>query len=309
MKLFITGISGLLGLNFALQASKEFEVSGAYLNHPVYLAGVEPLLLDLTSFASTEEVLHGIQPDIIVNTAALTDVDGCEENPDTAYQLNVDIARNVATVANDLGSRLVHISTDQLFDGTKSWCTEEDTPAPINTYGRTKWLAEGEVIGACPQALIIRTNFFGWGTSRKSSFSDWILRGLEQQRPLGMFTDVFFTPILMNHLVDMAISMATSEAHGIFHVTGSERISKHDFALKLVEAFGYSTELIQPTSVEQFPFKAPRPKEMTLNCEKAENSLKLPMPTVDAGLEKLRSLQREGWHQTLAEATLPVTSA
>ena len=305
MKLFIAGISGLLGLNFARHASQRFEVSGCYLNHPVSLARVQAISLDLTRAEDVRQALRSIRPDIIVNAAAMTDVDGCEVDPATAHQLNVSAARELAVIANSMDAKLAHISSDQLFDGAKSWCTEDDSPAPLNTYGKTKWLAENEVMDACPKALIIRTNFFGWGTTKRASFSDWIIRSLEQQHPLAMFTDVYFTPILMNHLVDLAISMSTSEAHGIFHVTGGERVSKHDFAVKLAETFTFDTDLIHPASVDDFPFKARRPKEMSLSCKKAETLLKLSMPNVDVGLEKLKDLQREGWHRVLAEATLP----
>jgi dTDP-4-dehydrorhamnose reductase len=299
LKLFITGVSGLLGLNFALQCQKQYTVSGAYFNHPVSIPGVKTLRLDLTSQAATEKAAQDIRPDIIVHTAALADVDECEANPDLAHRLNVVAARNVATVANTMGLRLVHISTDQLFNGERLWKAETDAPAPINRYGSTKWLAEKQVLETCPQALVIRTNFFGWGTAYKRSFSDWILRGLEEQRELTLFSDVYFTPILINQLIDVITSLVRSGATGVFHVAGGERLSKYTFARRLAETFNYPSDLIRPISVDEFSFKAQRPKEMSLACGKAELHLRTRMPLLQDGLDSLHRLWTQKWPQAL----------
>lgn len=112
MRLFVTGISGLLGLNFALQARERFEVSGSYYPHPVALSGVESIKLDLTSGQSDEGVLPTIRPDVIVHTTGLTNVEGCEADPAQAFQLNVGAAERAARIAKASGARLVHISSD-----------------------------------------------------------------------------------------------------------------------------------------------------------------------------------------------------
>ncbi len=302
MRLFITGISGLLGLNLAWQGRERFEVGGAFFGHPVSMAGIEPVQLDITLLEAAEEALARFAPDVIVHTAALTNVDECETDGLRAHLLNVTAAHNVAVIAANLGAGLVHISTDQLFDGTKPWTTETDTPAPTNNYGRTKWLAEQAVLGACPNALIVRTNFYGWGTSVRRSFSDWIIENLESRTELTMFSDVYFTPILINQLVDTIIKLIGRQASGLFHVAGSERVTKHDFALRLAEAFGYPSDRIRPISVDGFSFKARRPKEMSLNSGKAEGFLQIRMPTVVEGLERLRSLRGSGWPQELQNA-------
>lgn len=299
LKLFITGISGLLGLNFALQCQKQFTVSGAYFKHPVSIPGVNTIRLDLTSPAAVERAVGDIQPDIIVHTAALTDVDECEANSDLAHRLNVAAARNVAAAASTFGLRLVHISTDQLFNGGKLWKAEADTPTPINRYGSTKLLAEKEVLETCPQALVIRTNFFGWGTAYKRSFSDWILRGLEEGRELTLFSDVFFTPILVNQLVDVITRLERSGAYGIFHVAGGERLSKYTFARRLAETFDHPADLIRSISLDKFTLKAKRPKEMSLACGKAELRLRIRMPLIQDGLQSLQRLRNQGWPQAL----------
>lgn len=302
MKLFVTGISGRLGLNLALQTRERFQVSGCYYTHPIVLDGIRPLKLDVTSFGALEQALRQIRPDVIVHTAGLTNVEGCEANPMLAYRLHVEATQHVAKIANALGAQLVHISTDHLFDGTSPWKTEADSPVPLNTYAKTKWQAEQVVLQVCPDALIIRTNFFGWGTSVRMSFSDWILRALAQQRELTMFSDVFFTPILINDLVDVMIELIVRGATGIFHVAGSERLTKYDFALRMAEVFGSPKNRIRAISVEDFPFKARRPKDMSLSSRKVESCLQVRMPTPEEGLERLKRLHEEGWPRALEKA-------
>ena len=302
MNLFITGISGLLGLNLALQYRHRFQVSGCYHNSPVDLDGVQALPLDIRQAHDTEKAIRAARPDVIIHTAGLTNVEGCEADPESALQLNAEAAGRVAKIAASLDARLVHISTDHLFDGTSSWKTEADAPAPLNAYARTKWLAEQAVMEACPHALMVRTNFYGWGTSVRASFSDWILQGLEQGRELTMFSDVFYTPILMNHLGEVIYDLLGRGAEGLFHVVGRERLSKYDFGLKVARAFGYPETLVSPISVEQFPFTAQRPKDMSLSSAKVEDFLQCHMPTVDDDLEEMLKLRRLNWPEDLERA-------
>ncbi len=301
MKLFIIGISGRLGLNIALQLREQFQVGGSYLSHPVVTDGVQSFKLDATNAYELELALTEIRPDIVLNAIGITNVDSCEADPTLAYKINVETAQNCGKIAAALGSRLIHISTDHLFDGLTPWRTEADQPTPLNVYAKTKWQAEQVVLQTCPKALIIRTNFFGWGTSIRPSFSDWIWQGLVEQRELTMFSDAFFTPILMNDLVEVIVKLLQIEATGVFHV-GGERLSKYAFALQLAEVFGYSTENIYPVSIEGFPFKAQRPKDMSLSGKKTEKLLQISMPTAKAGLERLKDLYAQGWSQTLESA-------
>jgi dTDP-4-dehydrorhamnose reductase len=299
VKLFITGISGLLGLNVAHLARDRFQVSGCYSSSPVDIEGVESLELDIIDFTSTRSALRARKPDVILHTAAWTNVDGCQTDPDRAELINAGASRNLAAIASNLGARFVQVSTDQLFDGESPWKTEGDIPAPINVYGETKWRAEQQVANVCPSALILRTNFFGWGTSKRASFSDWILNSLKLGRELTMFNDVFFTPILINQLADVIFKLIEREASGLFHVAGAERISKFDFAMRLSEVFGYSSEHIRPGGLTSVPLEACRPLDMSLGSGKVEHYLKVRMPVVAEGLERLKSLHEAGWPETL----------
>lgn len=301
MKAFVTGISGLLGLNFAMSLRDRFKVAGAFYSHPVVLEGVHAFKVDLTSPDAVMACIHNQRPDVVVHTAGLTNVEECEARPAQAHVLNVEVAGHVAATANALRSKLVHISTDHVFDGQVPWKSEGDIPMPLNTYARTKLEAEGVVLQACPDALIIRTNFFGWGTPVRVSFSDWILRALAQEDELRMFSDVYFTPILINDLIDVVVQLAQRGASGIFHVAGGERLTKHAFALKLAEVFGHPRDTIRAINVKDFPFRARRPGDMSLSSKKTEQYLGFQMPVVKDGLNRLRRLEEAGYRETVRQ--------
>lgn len=302
MKIFITGMSGLLGLNFARMAVDRFEVSGNYYSHPIAIDAVQAFQLDITSSEDVANTLSQIRPEVVIHTAGLTNVEKCEADPELAGLLHVEATANVASAAASVGSKFVHISTDHLFSGKDAWATETDEPAPLNAYAATKLRAERVAQSICPSALIIRTNFFGWGTSVRTSFSDWILRGLKQKDELTMFTDAYFTPILINDLVELIIQLFQAKETGIYHVAGRDRMSKYDYAIEMARVFGLPADNIRKTSLNDFQFKAQRPTDMSLSSEKMEKCLGVKMPTVVEGLEKLKRLGETGWAQSLEQA-------
>jgi dTDP-4-dehydrorhamnose reductase len=302
MKVFITGVSGLLGLNVAWQLRDRFEIHGCYNSHPLLAPGIRAVRCDLAQSDAVGALLMSVRPGVIINAAGLTSVDRCESDPDLARRLNVEAATLLARIATTIGSRLIHVSTDHLFDGVAARRSESDVVSPLNVYARTKWQAELRVLEACPTALVVRTNFFGWGTSRRESFSDWVLNGLEQARRLPMFDDVFFTPILVNDLIDRFVSLFDRGASGVLHVGGADRLSKFQFGVRLARTFGYPETGIVPVPIDAMKLGAPRPRDMSLDSRQAELLLGSPMPTLDDGFARLQRLSREQWPQALERA-------
>lgn len=305
MRLFITGVSGLLGLNMALQLRDRADVSGCYLNNPVRIDGVETTRLDLTEADRTEETLRSVDPDLIVHAAGLTSVDACERDPERAHLLNTEVSRYVAEVAAKIDAKLVHISTDHLTDGASRFQHEDDEPEPLNAYARSKLEAEQLVQEVAPDALVVRTNFYGWGPPHRASFSDWILDGLQEGTTLTMFEDVYFSPILVNDLIDAMMDLVDLDASGVYNVAGSERISKHDFALQIADVFGLDPGPIKPVTLEEGNLLAPRPLENALDCSRVEAALDRPMPTTRQGLEALRARGEDGWPDAVIAAAEP----
>lgn len=301
--LFVSGVSGLLGLNAALQCRDRFTVAGCYLSHPVVAEGVDTFRLDVTDRDKVRDTLRQRRPDVVLHTVGFTNVDTCEVQPVLAARLNVESARCVAQAAREIGARLIHISTDHLFSGNKAMVNETAKPEPLNEYGRTKLQAEYAVSTIYPEALIIRTNFFGWGTSSRQSFSDWILQSLASGETLNMFSDVFFTPILVNDLVNTLIELLEREATGIFNVAGSTRLSKYNFGVQVARQFDYPIQSIRSISIQDAHFKIPRPRDMSLSTVKVAELLGHPLPLIDKSLVGLDELRRQNWPQML-ESTL-----
>lgn len=262
--------------------------------HHVELGGASSCRLDLENPVQLKLQLDQLAPDLVVHTAGLTNVDRCEEDPGMARMANAEIARNMARAAASKGIGLIYISTDHLFAGDRSFYREDDSPQPLNEYGRSKLLAEEWVLQAYPQALALRTNFFGWGYATRQSFSDWIIYNLRAGKRLSLFDDVYFTPVLADSLALAAHELAARGASGIFNLVGEERMSKYEFALQLVKHFALPAELIRREQVAHAKLTAPRPRDMSLDNTKARNVLGKELGSLDEYLIALRFQEEQG---------------
>jgi dTDP-4-dehydrorhamnose reductase len=301
-RLLITGGTGLLALNWACAMRNTWCVILGTHQHLVNLAGVYSCPLALDDPTRLNEQFDAVAPDLIVHTAGLTSVDKCELTPKHAHHVNVEIARNVALAAARSGSPLVHISTDHLFTGNQSMRTELETPAPVNQYGRTKALAETVVINANPTALVLRTNFFGWGHPRRISFSDWIVYNLRAGNMLPVFDNVFFTPIIADALALAAHQLVTKGASGVFNVVGDERVSKYDFACMLTEHFSLPKHLLLRSRLDDSKLAAVRPYDMSLDNYKAREALGRSLGDVKQFLVALREQESLGRGEELLKS-------
>lgn len=298
-RILITGASGLLGANLVLDYATEHEVLAVCHRHPVHLDGVEVILADLSQPGRAQEVIERGRPEWVIHCAAATDVDACEADPQMAFRLNRDMAGLVAEGARSAGARLAHISTDAVFDGEKGGYTEEDPPRPINVYGASKHAGEGVVTAAHPEALVVRTNIFGWNAQPKQCLAEWFLDHLEAGRPCPGFTDVWVTPILVNNLGEMLLRMLGVGLQGVYHVPGGECVTKHDFGVCLARVFGLDDSLIKPSKVQQAGLLAPRPRRLCLDGTKVETELRTRLPTIAAGLSGFKRLQEVGHIRSL----------
>jgi dTDP-4-dehydrorhamnose reductase len=298
-RVLITGGSGLLALNWACAVRDRWNVILGTHQHSVELKGVGSYQLDLHDPTRLGHQFGQLSPDLVVHTAGLADVDRCEETPALALQVNAELSQNVAQVAAYQGIRLIHISTDHLFAGDHSLYGEDEPPTPLNEYGRSKGLAEKWVQKAYPEALILRTNFFGWGHAHRQSFSDWIVYGLRDGKNLSLFDDVYFTPILADSLALLAHELAEKGASGIFNLVGDERLSKYQFALRLARCFGLSDDLIRRDRVTHANLSAKRPRDMSLDNTKARKILGRELGCLDSFLSALQLQEMQGRRREL----------
>jgi dTDP-4-dehydrorhamnose reductase len=286
--LYITGGSGLLGVNWAAAVRDERAVTLGLHERAVSLDGVTVRRTDLESVDALERAFESDGCRIVVNTAGLTNVEACEADPARAAHVNVTLAANVAAACARLGIAMVHISTDHLFADREAPASETDPVAPVNVYARTKAEGEARVLEAHPGAIVARTNFYGWGPSYRRSFSDTILAGLRSGSPVRLFWDVVYTPILIAPLVEAVHGLVDRGANGIFHVTGDEALSKYDFGVRLARRFGLDEGLIVRTSIGDMPELVKRPARMALSNRKATAALGRPIGGVDAHLAVLQ---------------------
>lgn len=302
-RLLVTGVSGLLGLNLAYLAAGRFQATGVLRGkRAVASPGRTPfevIAADLTQPGQIERILEQTQPDAIFNCAALAQIDQCEMAAEEAYQVNTLLPERLARAARNSNTRLVHISTDAVFDGTRGDYTESDPPSPINIYARTKLDGEHAVADANPDALIARVNFFGWSWQGSRSLSEYFYNHLAAGSPIEGYTDLIFCPLLVNDLVEILLRMFERGLSGIYHVVSSEAQSKFAFGQMLAREFGLDETLITPASYQESGMKAPRSPRLTLRSEKLACALGETLPAQQPGLRRYAELDRQGYPRAL----------
>ena len=287
----ITGGSGLLATNWALAIRDDHPVILGLHQREISLAGVTTKTIDLESVDELRRSFDLLQPRLVIHTAGLTNVEDCEAKPELAHHLNVELAATVARACADLDIPLIHISTDHLFSGEQAQVNESAPIAPVNQYARTKAEAEIQVLDNHPHVLVLRTNFFAWGPSYRQSFSDIIIEALRAGEEITLFKDVFFTPILVEVLVEAAHELVATNSEGIFHLVGDERISKFDFGQKLADTFGLDSSFIKSGLLRDHEELVERPQDMSLSNRKASALLGRNFGDIDEQLAGL--LQQE----------------
>ena len=300
IKILVTGASGLLGANLILEAHQAgHTVVASSRSRQIDHAGIEWMPADLTDPKAVASLLDSVEPDWVVHCAAATDVDKCEEDPAWAYSLNRNAARLVAAAARNVRARLVHISTDAVFDGEAGPYSETDPARPVNVYGESKLAGESAVADAHPQAAIVRTNFFGWSRPGRSSLAEWFLQKLRARDPCVGFTDVWVNPLLANELARMLLLMLECRLSGKYHLGARDCLSKYDFGLGVAEAFGLDPSGIRPEKVREGNLRANRPKRLCLDVTLAERHLEIDLPQLGEGLSRMMELERQGYPDQL----------
>jgi dTDP-4-dehydrorhamnose reductase len=263
VRLLVTGAAGMLG--------HEVVAAGARLGHEVVAWDLPEC--DLTDADATLAAIRRLGPRAVVNCAAYTNVDGAEADEATAERVNADAAGNVARACAAIGARLVHVSTDYVFDGTKTqpWL-ESDPVAPLGAYGRTKLHGEEQVAAALPDHAIVRTAWlFG---PHGPNFVSTMLRLAAERDEVSVVTDQVGSPTFAGHLAPALVDMAEREDSGIFHGAGAGACSWYELALEAFEAAGVDCRVL-PTTAERFARPAPRPAYSVLGSER-EHPIALP---------------------------------
>ncbi len=286
MKLLITGGSGLLGSKVAemAQARGDEVFSGYAHNMPSY---GKPVRFDLLDCPSISDMLEELAPEVIIHSAALTDVDRCEREKELAYKMNVEGTQAIAAAAQKAGSFLVYISTDYVFDGMRGMYQEDDRPNPVSYYGCSKLLGEQYCSGCIVRTCVI---YGSRPASGKVNFALWLIESLKSDKQVRVVTDQFITPTLNTNLAEMVLEAADRRLSGIYHLAGATRISRYDYALELAKEFDLDSDLLLHSGMKDMKWTARRPIDSSLDTSKARRELmNKPLPLNEA----LRTLKAE----------------
>jgi dTDP-4-dehydrorhamnose reductase len=294
--ILVTGASGLLGASVVSQAQAQGrEVIGLYHRHSIHMEEAKLFAADLTRQVEIDRIFSRTRPSSVIHCAAAANVDWCEEHADEAYRLNVIASAAIAEITARSGTRLVYVSTDSVFDGECGNYSETDTPEPLNVYAKTKLQGEREVARLNPAAIIARVSLYGWNAQNKHSLAEWVLERLAAGELVPGFCDVFFCPTLANDCAEALLELADRNLSGIYHVVGSECVSKYEFARLVAAKFGFDPGQVFATRMLDAKLKALRPRNTSLNTGKLCAALGRSMPNVDAGLRRFAGLRESGY--------------
>jgi len=296
-KLLIVGSSGLLGSKLAAKsANYGFEAYNTMNRRRTSLPRVKQL--DITDRDATLRLVKEIRPTVIVNTAAITNVDYCETHRDEARKVNVEGVSHLAEAASENNTRLIHISTDYVFDGTVGHYTEDDTPRPLGYYGQTKLDSEKIVSKLSSYGIARPSVIYGWNPPETSgiaadsvkpmNFAMFVVNKLKRNEVVRAVRDQYSSPTFADNLAEALLRLAKHPSNGIFHTAGRSCLSRYEFAVKLARLFGHPTRLVQPVFSGEFKQVAVRPKNCCLLVEKAEKTLGMTFFTADEGIIEMK---------------------
>jgi dTDP-4-dehydrorhamnose reductase len=263
MKILITGASGRIGFELAERFVKNGDrVICTFLNNPISIEGVEKSIkIDLIDEMSVKETIKKVKPEILIHTAALTNVDLCETNHELADKLNVESTRNIIESCKEFNTKIVYISSSFVFNGTGKVFNEDSEPNPINYYGKTKLEGENIVKNSGLDFLILRTDQpYNWIKPwQKDNNVTRVLKRLEAGEITKEPIDWYNNPTFIPNLVEATLKLVEKNKVGIYHAVGPDFINRYEWALKIAEVFKKDKNLIKPIVSDELNLPAKRP--------------------------------------------------
>ncbi len=290
-RLLITGGHGFVAGSVVLQAGDAWEVHA--LSRGASLLERNALhwhVLDIADAAALRRVFEQIAPNAVIHTAALSNIDYCEAHPEEAERVNTGITRHLADLCRNHGAKLVHCSTDNVFNGERGMYREEDPPSPINVYAATKVRAE-EAAASAPGAVVARLSVvMGLPLLRSgNAFLSRMITQLDAGAEVGVPENEIRTPIDVITVGRALLELADIDFTGFIHLAGNDRINRFAMVQYIAGQLGYSPALIVPNDPTLIPGRAPRPLDVSLDNAKACRMLKTPMPGLAQGVELIKA--------------------
>lgn len=277
MRILVTGSNGLLGQKLVelLQTKEDYLIATARGKSALPITGGEFHSLDIVDAAETERIVALTRPDVIIHTAAMTNVDQCETDREKCWAANVTAVEHLVQTCKKHNTHFIHVSTDFIFDGSDGPLEETAVPSPVNYYGESKLAAEGVVLKSGINAAILRTVLV-YGITKDMSRSNivlWVKNSLEQGKTIQVVNDQWRTPTLAEDLAMGCYLAATKKAKGIYHISGKDFLTPYEIALETAGFFQLDQSLIRVTDSTQFKQTARRPPKTGFIITKARKEL------------------------------------
>jgi dTDP-4-dehydrorhamnose reductase len=293
MRILIIGGTGLLGI--ALQQSVPSNIQGIATYFSKFLSSYWlPLPMLITNLADKKQmgsVFEQANPDIVIHTAAIANVDFVERNREQAKKINVYGTEIVVELCRAFKSKLIYISSNAVFDGRHPFYSETDSVNPVNYYGRLKVEAENVISRSdIPWATIRPILMYGWPcTGGRDNPATWWIRSLKSGKPIKIVDNVFSKPLPVWSCAEVIWKVIRQQRTGIYHVAGKDHLSLYQFALQVGEVFELDTKLITPVSDSYFTEIAPRPRDTSFDTSKIESELGVKTIGVKDGLLRMKA--------------------
>ena len=280
--ILITGASGQLGMSLKSIFNSKYEIiSTIGNNNPTGSS----MYLDVTNPLLFKEVMGTTNPDLVINLAALTNVDLCEKNPELAYSINIGGMDNLV---NAFKGPIIHVSTDYVFDGEDGPYKEEDTTNPLNVYGLSKLESEKLLLDHSENSLVIRSNvLYDYSSKSEASFLNWVVDSLTQEKEINVVEDQWNNPTWTGSLAVVIDRAIDTQLTGLVHWGDGDLVSRFDFANKIADVFNLKKSLIKPILTSELNQTAKRPLKSGLKSDYAQNILNLEPPTIKECLETI----------------------
>jgi dTDP-4-dehydrorhamnose reductase len=269
VRILLTGASGQLGnylwREFTSQGREVIAWGGP---SSVSRAGKPLELVDLANPGQVLEAFRAARASIVIHTAAMAKVADCWHDPERARKVNAEGSAVLAEAAQRLGARLLHVSTDLVFDGNQGWYREQDVPAPLSVYGQTKLAAEAAVL-SCKRHVVVRLSLlFGPSLGNSPSFFDEQIAALRAGNSCPLFADEWRTPLSLLTAAQGLLPIARSDLTGMLHWGGPERLSRLEMGQRLAAVLGCDRELVIPTTRASAAAAEPRPRDASLESSR-----------------------------------------
>lgn len=294
MKVLITGGTGLLGKSLIEKAPAGVLLTATAVTDPAGLlpGSCEGVTLDVRNRDAVWKLVAEMPPQVIIHTASIGSVDYAQQYPDQTQAVNVAGTEHVLDAAKRVKAHLVYISSNAVFDGTRAPYREEDPVCPVNVYGELKVKAEG-LVRECgetiPWTIVRPILMYGWNHDRERiNPVTWVLRELRKGVTLPVVTDTYTNPLWAPNCAEAIWRIVERQITGVFHVAGTDRVNRYEFAVETAKVFGLNPDQLTPVTSDFFPEIAPRAPDTSYDTSKMVEKLGVRPVGLREGLEKMR---------------------